>query len=476
MASATEATIDLQHLQGPRGLPWLGNLLQIKPTRIHEILERWTEQHGSSFKLRIANQSALVVSDWQLVSEILRARPETFRRASSLETVFSDLGMAGVLSAEGEQWQRQRKLTMRAFDPEHLRDYFPTLVAITERLRQRWLRAAKEEESIDIQSDLTCYSMDVTAGLAFGCEINTIEGHDRLLLRSLDQVFPVINRRLNSPVPYWRYLKLPSDRLLERNLVELRRKVDGFIADARKRMRERPELFTRPSNLIEAFLAVRDQPDSEFTDDDVYGNVFTTLLVGPDSTANVFAWATYFLSNDATARAALRAEADAQLGVRSLPDDFGDIGRLHYMDAVAQETMRLKPSGPILFLEARKDAQVGAVKVPAGTPILALTRLGGMSPDHFSGPERFDPSRWIESANADTPANASPAKRVVMPFGAGARLCPGRYLALVQIKMLGAMLARNFELAQVPGAPVQERFKFSMGPVHLRIKLKVRRW
>ena len=476
MASASEGTIDLQRLPGPRGLPLLGNLLQIRPTRIHEILENWSRQHGPAFRLKIANRTALVVSDWQTVTEILRARPDTFRRAASVETVFSDMGMTCVLSTEGAQWHRQRQLTMRAYDPEHLRDYFPTLVAITERLRRRWLRAAAAREVLDIQADLTRYSLDLTAGLAFGSEVNTLDGRDHTLLQSLDQIFPAINRRLMSPVAYWRYIKLPSDRALERNMAELRRNVDVFIAAARARMRSQPELFMRPRNLLEAFLAIRDRPDSEFTDDDVYGNVFLTLLVGPDSTANVFSWATYFLSNDVSAQAALQSEADALLGERTLPDAFAEIGNFRYMEAVAQETMRLKPSGPILFLEARRDVQVGQVCVPSGTPIIALTRLGGLDPEYFPRPEQFAPARWIETSEAGqgTVVQAAPVKRVGMPFGAGARLCPGRYLALVQLKMLGSMLGRNFHVEQIRGDPVEERFKFSMGPVNLRVRLRAR--
>jgi cytochrome P450 len=66
---------------------------------------------------------------------------------------------------------------------------------------------------------------------------------------------------------------------------------------------------------------------------------------------------------------------------------------------------------------------------------------------------------------------------VVMPFGAGARICPGRYLALAEIKMVAAMLLSNFELEQVtaPGGiePV-ERLTLTMAPVGLRVRLRNR--
>lgn len=476
MTTPNNHLVALRTLPRPSGLPVLGNLLQIDPTRIHLILENWSNQLGKYYQLKILHQRALVVSDPQVIADVLRARPATFRRFSSVETVFSDLGMSGLLSAEGEQWQRHRRLTMRAFDPAHLRHYFSKMAVITERLRQHWMAAAAERRDVDIQDDLLRYSVDVTAGLAFGAEIDTINGRNQALQRCLADVFPAINRRLNSPVPYWRYVKLPSDRALDRNMAELRLQIDGFIADARQRMQANPALFTRPGNLIEAFLAVRDQADSEFTDDDVYGNIFTTLLVGPDSTANVFSWITYFLCAHPDVHQAVRAEADALSGNHGVLGRFDDLSALPYMDAVAQEAMRLKPSGPILFLEAKHETNVGPVIVGPGIPIIALTRLGGLDSDNYASPERFDPTRWLtepvhRQGSRDSATSTSNPKRPLIPFGAGARVCPGRYLAMVQIKMLGAMLARNFDVARCDQDAIAERFKFSMEPVNLKVRL-----
>jgi len=61
-----------------------------------------------------------------------------------------------------------------------------------------------------------------------------------------------------------------------------------------------------------------------------------------------------------------------------------------------------------------------------------------------------------------------------MPFGAGSRLCPGRYLALLEMKMAIAMLLRRFSIDRVGtanGKPTRELFAFAMGPVGLRMKL-----
>ena len=65
------------------------------------------------------------------------------------------------------------------------------------------------------------------------------------------------------------------------------------------------------------------------------------------------------------------------------------------------------------------------------------------------------------------------ARRVVMPFGAGPRVCPGRYLALSEIKMTMAMLLANFDIVemQTPDGGPTERMATTMSPVGFTLKL-----
>jgi cytochrome P450 len=64
-----------------------------------------------------------------------------------------------------------------------------------------------------------------------------------------------------------------------------------------------------------------------------------------------------------------------------------------------------------------------------------------------------------------------------MPFGAGPRMCPGRYLALTEMKMAMATLLASFDLVSVEsadGGEVQERLAFTMSPTALVMRLKPR--
>src|SRR5690349_17188345 len=186
----------LTDLPGPTGLPLVGNVLQLDLTQLHRVLLRWTDEFGALFKFQLGQKPVLVVADPELNQTILRNRPKVYARLGTIEPVFKEMGITGVFSAEGEDWKRQRRLTAHALDAAHLRQFFPTLLKVTERLRKRWERDADEGSAVDVQQELMRYTVDVTTNLAFGYDMNTLENEGDVIQDHLEKIFPAINRRI----------------------------------------------------------------------------------------------------------------------------------------------------------------------------------------------------------------------------------------------------------------------------------------
>ena len=382
----------------------------------------------------------------------------------------------GVFGANGETWRRQRRMVMAGFDPAHVKRYFPALQTVAQRLVGRWHKAARANAAIELQPDLMRYTVDTIAGLAFGAAVNTLESDSDVIQQHLDQIFPALFKRILSPLPTWRFVPSAANRKLERSIAEVNLAVTGFVAQARERMQADPSLHENPRNLLEAMIAAADVPDSGIDDQQVAGNVLTMLLAGEDTTADTIAWMIHLLWRNP--RALARAAGEVRWVVRDVNNPtFEEIAKLDYVEACAHETLRLKPVAPILPLETLREMTIGDVRVPAGIIVSSLTRRDSVSDSHLARATTFDPERWL-SANAESAAqNASSAKRVSMPFGAGPRICPGRYLALLEMKMAMAVLLGNFDIDNVTtpdGLEAREHLAFTMVPVGLRMKLKVR--
>jgi cytochrome P450 len=60
-----------------------------------------------------------------------------------------------------------------------------------------------------------------------------------------------------------------------------------------------------------------------------------------------------------------------------------------------------------------------------------------------------------------------------MPFGGGPRICPGKGLAILEMKAVLSMVCQNFEVIPPKnGKRPSEEFKFVVAPVNLWARLK----
>jgi cytochrome P450 len=132
---------------------------------------------------------------------------------------------------------------------------------------------------------------------------------------------------------------------------------------------------------------------------------------------------------------------------------------------------------PFLLLQALRETSVAGIRIPAETIVWNALRSDSLRAEHFAEPTRFSPERWL----ADAAPSATSASRVAMPFGAGPRVCPGRHLAMLEIKMALAVLLGRFEIESV--APTRtgvaedepaEELAFSMSPEPLTLRLRRR--
>jgi cytochrome P450 len=462
------ATRTIEELPGPRGLPLIGSAHRLRPHTMHLTAERWAEEYGPLYRFDMGGRRIVAIGDAEVLTGVLRDRPDGFRRWREILEITEEMGSVGVFAAEGEDWRRMRRLAVTALNSNHLQRYFEIVSTCAERLHRKLLAAARDARSFDIGQALSSFTVDVTSALAFGHDLNTLERGDGGLQEHLHRVFHVTNRRIFLPVRYWRYVRLPVDRAFDHSVAEIEKAVTVFMEETRKRIAARPELRESPENFLESMIAAQ-ETEGAFSDDEIRGNVNTLLLAGEDTTSHSMAWTIWWLARRPDIQDRWAREASDVLGEEPLPAEYETVEGFRYGEGVLRESMRLTPVVPVSGVEPLSDTVLAGTAVPAGTRLLLLHRHAGLNA--VERPKEFLPERWLEEGGElDVPD-----QKAFLTFGAGPRFCPGRNLAFLEAKTALGMIARNFEIELDPSAsPVTELLGFTMSPKGLRVRIRER--
>jgi cytochrome P450 len=456
-----------QDLPRPPGWPLLGQLPGFNMARTHQQLEAWARQLGTPYRFSMGpGYRGMVFDDVELAQAISRERPHAFTRGGRMQPVMAELGINGLFSVEGAAWQVQRRLIMQSLNATHFKGWFPTLAAITERLHRRWQRAAAQGRVIEMTDELKRYAVDVTSTLAFGEDTNTLEQEGDRIQQHLALIFPQVLQRVMTPFSHWKLLRLPADRRLDRALAAVHAHAHACIARARARLADADP--AAPRHALEAML-LRQQALA-LSDEDIVANVITLLLGGEDTTAHSLAWTMMFLAADRPLQDRMHPQARAVLGAAAVCPDPAAVHRLEGFEHLAMESLRLKPVVPYNVFEPVADTVVGGVRVPARTKLFFINRPALMDPARFAEPERYHPDRWRGGAGT-----AAHDVRAFLGFGAGPRVCPGRHLATVEMRLVLSMLLNHFELElAVDPSTIEEVSALTMLPSAMPVRLHPR--
>lgn len=112
------------------------------------------------------------------------------------------------------------------------------------------------------------------------------------------------------------------------------------------------------------------------------------------------------------------------------------------VNLILNETLRLYPPATMLMRQASKKVKLGTLDIPAGTQIyLSLTAVHHDTDIWGEDVSEFNPLRFNESRNH---------LASFFPFGIGPRICVGQNLAIVEAKIVLAMLIKHYSFIVSP--------------------------
>ncbi len=417
------------------------------------ILRDVTRGADKGVGLKLPGRRVLLLTDPALSGELLTTHAAVTTKGPGLQLTRNLLG-DGLLTSEGDDHRRARRLVAPAFSPRRLAGYTDMFATKAQQRTASWHDGAR----LDMHREMATLTLQIVGETLLGLDLTTEapqvrEGLEAALEEFGANAFALpsastgLRRRIEA-----RALRstgpAPSAERAEAGRRELHQLVDTILDQRRANPTD------DRGDVVSALIAASQERDG-LTDQEVHDHVITLLLAGHETTANALSWTLYLLGRHPDVQKRLQAEAD-ELGGR-LPT-FDDISSLTYTRAVISEGIRLFPPAWMLGRELSVDLTIGDWQVPAGTVVATSPLLLHHDRRWWPDPESFDPDRWLDERRDAVP------KYAYLPFGTGPRSCIGEQFAWTEAIIVLAVLAGRWHFDVDAGYVPQPQYRVTLRP------------
>ncbi|MFC9927925.1 cytochrome P450 [Streptomyces sp. NPDC127190] len=415
---------------GPRGVPLLGSLPQWKSDTAQFLL-RAQRDHGEVSRLRLGPYTVHLVTAPDAVGRVLKENSANYTRGVLYEQFRLVMG-DGLLTTDGDYWKAHRRAVQPVFLRKAVAAIGPNVVRATREMLDDWEVRARRGEPVDLVTETLRLTLVTLSRSLFGYDIRPAAP---ILKDIVDNVIEVMFKHgsVGEMLPSW--LPTRRNRLIARD----RRIFTRLVTEIRD-----THAATGEGPLMELIEAATDPvTGARWTDDEIRDEMLTIYLAGHETTAVALLWTLVSIANHPSVAEELDQELGQVLGGGEPSPE--DVERLPYTCQVVDESLRMYPPIWIYPRDAVADDELGGFHIPGGSSVLLSPLVSHRNPRYWDNPEAFDPHRFDPGRVRERP------KMTYFPFGAGARMCIGNFMALLELRMITAMIHQRFRLRLVPG-------------------------
>ncbi|KAB1274034.1 Cytochrome P450 2F3 [Camelus dromedarius] len=433
---------------GPRPLPFLGNLLQLRSQDMLTSLTKLSKKYGSVYTVYLGPRRVVVLSGYQAVKEALVDQEEEFSGRGDCPAFLNFTKGNGIAFSNGDRWK-----VLRRFSVQILLNFGMGKRSIEERILEEsnFLLAElrkTEGEPFDPTFVLSRSVSNIICSVIFGSRFDYKDERLLTIIHLINENFQIMSSR-------WGEVRRPS-YTGDRNFGRMKDLIARSVRDHQATLD--PE---SPRDFIDCFLTKiaqeKQDPLSHFhmdtllmtTHNLIFGGtetVGTTLrhaflvllkypkvqavphwkvLTGllPHACTHLFLTQSSLLIPSTMLPspfpARVQEEIDRVVGRERLPA-LEDRASMPYTDAVIHEVQRFADIIPMsLPHRVIRDTAFRGSLLPKGTDIITLLNTVHCDPSQFLTPQEFNPDHFLDASQS---FKKSPA---FMPFSAGRRLCLG---------------------------------------------------
>ncbi|XP_059645185.1 cytokinin hydroxylase-like [Cornus florida] len=446
--------METQGVRGPKPRFLVGNILDMASLVAnatskdmdfinHDVVGRlmphfvtWSKLYGKRFIYWNGTEPRMCLTETELIKELL-SKYSTISGKSWLQQQGSKHFIGrGLLMANGEDWYHQRHIVAPAFMGDKLKSYAVYMVECTKQMLQS---LQNEVELGRGEFEIGEYMTRLTADIISRTEFDSSYEKGK-------QIFHLLTVLQHLCAQASRHLCLPGSRFFpskyNREIKSLKMEVERLLMEIIQSRKDCVEIGRSSSygnDLLGMLLNEMQKKRS--------GNGFslnlqlimdeckTFFFAGHETTALLLTWTIMLLASNPSWQDKARAEVKQVCGDGAPSVDH--LPKLTLLNKIINESLRLYPPASVLPRMAFEDIKLGDLHIPKGLsiwiPVLAIhhsEELWGKDANEFN-PDRFSSKTFASG-------------RHFIPFAAGPRNCVGQAFAMMEAKIILAMLVSRF--------------------------------
>nr|XP_016491094.1 PREDICTED: cytokinin hydroxylase-like isoform X3 [Nicotiana tabacum] len=347
----------------------------------------------------------------------------------------------GLLMANGDAWYHQRHIVAPAFMGDKLKSYAGYMVECTKGMLQSLGNAV---ESGQMEFEIGEYMTRLTADIISRTEFDSSYEKGK-------QIFHLLTLLQHLCAQASRHLCFPGSRFLpskyNRDIKALKMEVERLLMEIIQSRKDCVEIGRSSSYgndllgmLLNEMQKKRSSNGFSLNLQLIMDECKTFFFAGHETTALLLTWTSMLLASNPSWQDKVRDEV-TQVCKRD-PPTVEHLPKLTLfiflqLNMVINESLRLYPPASVLPRMAFEDFKLGDLHIPKGLsiwiPVLAIHHSEEIWGEDVN---EFRPDRFASKSFA--------AGRNFLPFAAGPRNCVGQSFALMEAKIILAMLISKF--------------------------------
>ncbi|KAG8513897.1 25-hydroxycholesterol 7-alpha-hydroxylase, partial [Galemys pyrenaicus] len=441
-------------------LPFLGRSLELKRDPLG-FLKSLQKQHGDIFTLLLGGKYITFIMDPSLFSIVMKNHKKLSFDVFSNKLLLKMFSIKKLTT--NEDLKDDIQLCNQYLQGKYMDVLLESSLKTVKQVFQQKLLKTTNWDTSHIFPFCSSLVMQITFSTIYGKL--TIGDKKKYIDELQDDILKYDNK-----LPY-----LVSDIPIELlgNVKSMQKKlIKQFIPENLTEIQEWAEVVQMRQKVLEKYY--------EHEDSEIGAHHFGFFWASVTNTIPAMFWAMYYLLRHPEAMAVLHDEIDRLLQSTGQKKGSGfsihltreQLDSLVYLESTIKEVLRLCSFSSIMRVvleEMTLHSETGDYRLRKGDLLAIFPPSLHNDPEIFEAPREFRFDRFVEDGKIKTNfyRRGEKLKHYLLPFGFGTSKCPGRFLAIVEIKLLLITLLTHFDLEIMDDKPVKLNYgRFLFGIQH----------